>query len=885
MERTLPVGTVTLLFTDIEGSTRLLQTLGDGYGAALAEHRQLLRDTWADHDGAEVDTEGDTFFVAFARADRAVAAAVEAQRRLAAHTWPGGVPLRVRIGVHTGTPHQQDGGYWGEDVHYAARLAAAGHGGQVLLSATTRALAAEQPAESLGEHALRDFPAPREIFHLVIDGRAADAFPPPRTAERIRSNVPPRSGEILGRAADVAQLRHRVQTEPLVTVAGPGGVGKTRLLIELGHELADDVDQVLFVFAEQLTSVAGVLGAIVRAFGLVEERGVDDLERLVAYASRRRLLLLVDNVEQVPGVGPALARIAAAGPQVRVVVTSQVPLHVPAERVQRLAPLSTPGQEQCAGPVDPAQVLRNPSVALLVRRAAAIGSSFRLDEHNAADVARLCTLLDGMPLALELAAARLDLLSPAALCQRLDNGLDGLGKGGRELPPRQRGLRAVLEWTCGLLTCDERALLARLSVFAGGFTTELVEAAFGDCLDELAALVDVSLVYRTTTGRLIARPPVRRFACELLETEHDPQQAFAALCDAVTALAEPLAILGFADPDVVPRRRRLNAETENVFVALDWAVEHDPHRHARLVTAAAWWMSHANFSHVGRRHLELALSRTDDPSMRARCLHGLGWLGLELADGDAGLLAARAWHGLGDVVGEVMALGYAANMCAHGAAYERSLEIVEQAFAVLDAGHHAEPNLRWFLDMMHAQAISGLGLTDEARAQMQPYLDAAAPMSWRHGFIATILADVALTSGRNADALPLYGVALKVFGEIGESRSGAVIQTDSITVALARLDRVEEAALCLGLCELGHDELGWAPRGNLATDLEAARALLTDEQMTAGRCRARELGTTVGLRWVGMLARGEVTGVASAPRTGATPATVPSSPPQSVPAP
>ena len=842
---------MTLLFTDIEGSTRLLHLLGDAYGAVLAEHRRLLRETWAEFGGTEVDTEGDAFFVAFGDAGRAVAAAVTAQGRLAAHPWPGGEGVRVRMGLHTGTPSIQDGGYWGEDVHYAARLASAAHGGQILLSDSTRSLAGAQPVESLGEHAVKDFPSPREIFHVVVEGVRSEAFPPPRTYGRTRSNLPVRANVLIGRAAEVADLLRRVETEQLITVTGPGGVGKTRLLLELGHEVREQFEQVWFVPAEQCSVPGALFAATVRAIGLAYDQGDDDVSRIADYVARRRVLLLLDNLEQVLDAGPAIARIATAGPDVRVAASSQTPLRVAAERVVRLGPLPAPdGAEHAAE-----AVAASPAVALLLQRAAALGSSFVLTDANAAEVGRLCAQLEGMPLALELAAARLDLLTPEALSGRLEQSLDALGKGARDLPARQRGLRAMLEWTCGLLSDDERTLLAQLSVFSGGFTAELAEAAFGDCVDELAALVDVCLVIRTDSGRLMCRPPVRRFAAELLAAEGDAMAANAAVCDALAAIAEPFATVWFFHERTAENRRTLNPEGDNIMASLRWAAPADAARHTRLAAAVAWWMAHANLATFGREHLELALSRTEDPVQRATCLQGLGWLvGFAISDPAGCLTAAQAWHDLGDALGEAASLAYAANLYSHARNGEQALATAiraqEVARAVPDEG------LQWLVETTYAQALNDIGRHDEAIAALRPHLDNAGG-SWRRGMTATLLADAFLAAGRPAEALPLYGQVMKVLGEDVGSRVGELVQADTAVLALAQLGRLDDAAIGVAVCDLAHAELAWPAPGAIGQALETARGLVSDEQLAAGRRHARALGVASGLSWVGKVARGE----------------------------
>ncbi|MGH2893095.1 MAG: ATP-binding protein, partial [Solirubrobacteraceae bacterium] len=512
----LPSGTVTMLFTDIEGATRLLDQLGDAYGPMLADHRRLLRAVWTRHDGVEVGTEGDSFVVAFADVESAVEAAIAAQRTLAAHPWPSGTGeggIRVRMGLHTGEPRIDQGDYWGADVHYAARIGAAAHGGQVLASRTTRALDGSHEFQSLGEHSLKDFIAPRELFHLVVDWAGASEFPPPRTLERIRTNLPSPTTELIGREDELAVLLDLVASARLVTVSGPGGSGKTRLALEVAQRAAEGFDAVWWVALEHILDPNEVMGALSRAMGLPEVAGVDPDERVLDHLRARSALLVLDNLEHVIDVAPLIGHVARAGPEVRVLVTSQLPLRVGGEHVLALDPLPVPtGSER-----ELSALRAVASVALLTERAAAAGTGWALTESNQFDVARLCRQLEGMPLALELAAPRLRVLDAGALSRSLEESLDALGSGGPDLPARQRGLRAVMEWSVGMLSEAERSLLLGLAMFSAGFTTSLAQAAFGEVVDELEALVAVGLIRPGEGGRFEVRPPVRRFAAELLD--------------------------------------------------------------------------------------------------------------------------------------------------------------------------------------------------------------------------------------------------------------------------------------------------------------------------------------------------------------------------------
>ena len=430
--RELPTGTVTLLFTDIEGSTRLLHELGpERYGEVLAEHRRVLREAFAGHGGVEVDTQGDAFFVAFPHAAAAVAAAEDAQRRLAEG------PIAVRIGLHTGTPHVIDEGYVGEDVHLGARVAAAGHGGQVLLTAPSRATL--EPGHSLvlvdlGEHRLKDFDRPVAIFQL-----GDRPFPPLKTISN--TNLPRPASSFVGREHDVAEvtalLRH--DHARLVTMTGPGGTGKTRLAIEASAELVPEFrGGVFWVPLATIHDPELVVPAIAGTLG-----GDGELARIVG---TRELLLVVDNLEQVIDAAPELAALVEACPNLRLLVTSRELLRVRGEVEYEVRPLADAD-----------------AVALFSERS-------RLPESHVAE--ELCRRLDNMPLALELAAARTKALSPEQILERLSRRLD-LFRGGRDADPRQETLRATIEWSYELLSGEEKSPFAPLAVFAGGCTSTL----------------------------------------------------------------------------------------------------------------------------------------------------------------------------------------------------------------------------------------------------------------------------------------------------------------------------------------------------------------------------------------------------------------------------
>ena len=536
-----PSGTVTFLFTDIEGSTRLLQRLGAArYTAVLDTHRAIIRAAFATYHGYEVDTQGDSFFAAFSSAGEALACAALAQRGLAAQAWPEGAEVRVRMGLHTGAPQLAGDHYVGLDVHRAARIAAAGHGGEVLLSAATAALVRDSPPaegarlRDLGAHRLKDLQRPEQIYQLVLDG-LPDDFPPLKTLDRQPHNLPVQLTPLLGRAEALAQVTALLRgAEPrLVTLTGPAGTGKTRLGTRVAAELSDAfADGVWFVGLARLTDPVLVLPTIAQTLGVREGGGLPIAEALGEYLRGMRLLLLLDNFEQVAAAAPQVAELLETSAGLRVLVTSRVPLNVRGEQEYAVAPLDLPDARHMPAATD---LERVPAVALFVERARAAKPAFAVTPENAAAIAAICQRLDGLPLALELAAARIKLLSPQALLARLEHRLNILTGGAADLPARQRTMRAAIDWSYQLLAPAEKRLFRRLAVFAGGWTLEAAEAICAtpagaeppddDLLTELAALVDHSLVRVVERAeddaagevRFSLLTTIREYALDLLE--------------------------------------------------------------------------------------------------------------------------------------------------------------------------------------------------------------------------------------------------------------------------------------------------------------------------------------------------------------------------------
>jgi predicted ATPase/class 3 adenylate cyclase len=594
-----PTGTVTFLFTDIEGSTDLARRLGNGWPGVLGEHHEIVRRAIGDHDGVEVLNEGDAFFAVFGLAADAVAATADAQRALAVHEWPPDGAVRVRMGLHTGEGRLAGGAYVGLDVHQAARIAAVGHGSQVLVSEATRTLAADRlPSgvtfRDLGEHQLRSFPVPQPIHQLVIDGLAAD-FPPLETLGA-RANLPIPLSSFVGRGREVHELRELIGATRLLTLTGPGGTGKTRLALRLAGELTEEFrDGVFFVDLSAITDVALVASAIAQAVGVPEQAERPRLETLAAYLAERSSLLLLDNFEQVLSAAPAVEHLLTSAPGLRVVCTSREPLHLPGERQYPVPPLDVP---DLARPREPADVASIESVSLFVSRARAVRPDFSLTADNALSIAEICTRLDGLPLAIELAASQAKVLGLRSILARLQAHLPALTSPTMTVPSRQRTLHHAIEWSYDLLAEHERAFFAGLSVFSGGGTLEAAgavvnpSAQFGvDTLGVLASLVDKSLVRVTEMEldepRFMMLETIRGFAAAC-RAEHDPQgilqrrhaEYFLAVAEEVEPHLESTEQAAWLDA--------CERDHDNFRAALRWAIDAGETEIGQRIAVALW---------------------------------------------------------------------------------------------------------------------------------------------------------------------------------------------------------------------------------------------------------------------------------------------------------
>ena len=740
----LPSGTVTFLFTDIEGSTRLLHELGsEAYAAALAEHRRLMRAAFERFGGVEVDTQGDAFLVAFGTASDAVAAAREATKGLAEG------PIRVRMGLHTGTPLVTAEGYVGPDLHLGARIAAAGHGEQVLLSRATRDLVDAEVLD-LGEHRLKDFAEPVWIFQL-----GSERFPPLKTVSN--TNLPRPASSFVGREREREELVSLVNGGArLVTLAGPGGSGKTRLAIEVAADVVPDFKNgVFWVALAAIRDAALVTETIAQTLG-----AKDGLEE---HISERALLLLLDNFEQVVDAGPELVALLESCPNLSLLVTSRELLRVRGEVEYQVPPLAEPE-----------------AVELFSVRSGLAGD---------AAVADLCGRLDNLPLAVELAAARTRVLSPAQIAGRLGQRLDVL-KGGRDAETRQRTLRATIEWSYDLLAPDEQKLFANLSVFVGGCTLEAAEQICGADLDTLESLVDKSLL-RHTQERFWMLETIREYATERLDESGEADEL---------RFRHARWLLEFANeaepelhgPGQLGWLDRLDEEHGNLRAALAWGLAYgDGQLGGSVAGSLFWFWQHRSHLGEGERWLAEALARGAGwpAELRARLLQGHGQLtyykgatvgsdvpvaAAEAASAAANLLedAVRLWSesGLEGPLAEslaylAIAAGEAGNPERSRAAGEQSVRVARRTRDDWTLGLSL-----WALGTTMVQGTSGPTDLDGAAPVLEESVERLRPTGDRWALAAPLfyLGVIARARGDAARAFDLVGEATELIRAIGD---------------------------------------------------------------------------------------------------------------------
>lgn len=694
----LPTGTVTFLFTDIEGSTRLLQDLGDAKAKQVfIDYRRILLNAVQAVGGHLWEDQGESFLFVFQRAKDALQSAVAAQRTLTAHVWPEGATLRVRMGLHTGEPARTGDGYVGVDVHRVARICQTGHGGQILLSQTTRSLTMHDPQvnvglRDLGAHRLKDLQRSERIFQLIHPDLPVD-FPPLRTLDILPNNLPRQLTSFVGREREMADVKRVLSTTHLLTLTGTGGCGKTRFAIQVAADLVDTFrDGVWLVELAALSDPALVPQVVASTLSVREQHGRPLLATLIDYLQARELLLVLDNCEHLIAACAHLAEaLLRACPALRIVATSQESIRIAGETVWPVPPLTLPDLQHLPALEHFDQYA---AVRLFADRAAVVVPGFRITEANAPWVAQVCARLDGLPLAIELAAARVKILPVQQIAARLDDRFRLLTGGSRTILLRHQTLRATMDWSYGLLSEKEPVLLRRFSAFAGGCALEAGEAVCGwdgiepdDVLDVLSQLVDRSLVMVDMHGsdaRYRLLETVRQYAREKLHESGEEAETCRRHRDWYVHLAERAeTMLVGPGEDWLDKLER---ELDNLRAALDLSLRAgDVDAGLRLAGALRRFWHIRGYWTEGRKWLEafLAISQDADPVLRAKGLMSAGSLAQHQGDYERAKVlseeSSAIQRTLGDKRGLAASLNVLGNVLYEQGNYRASWQVHEES--------------------------------------------------------------------------------------------------------------------------------------------------------------------------------------------------------------
>jgi predicted ATPase/class 3 adenylate cyclase len=827
---TLPTGTVTFLRTDVEGSMGHVRALGRDWDGVNAEHLAIIRRAVDAHGGTVVRTEGDAAFAAFPEATAAVDAAIDAQRALHGRDWPVPDGLRVRIGLHSGEAHLAGDDYGGFEVNRAARVASAGHGGQIVLSGTTYALVADAlpdgiAARDLGEHSLKDVPRPERLYQVEAPGLPS-AFPPLRTGRGNHGNLPVRLTSFVGRAAELAELDGLLGTTRLLTLTGPGGIGKTSLAIEVARAHAGRyADGTWLVALDGITDPRLVTAAIARTIGLFDGPARSGADRLHAYLADRSMLLVLDNFEQVLDAAVDVAALLARSPGSRVVVTSRAPLRIGGEQEFQVRPLH---DTEDAG------------LLLFIDRARAVRPGWEPGDE-AATVRDICQALDGLPLGIELAAARLALLPARTIRDRLVARLPLPGSGPRDAPARQRTLEGAIRWSHDLLAPDDRALLERLSVFEGSFDAEQAAAVCGpdgttgeDILGGLMSLTEQSLVIPAPDPR--AEPmlgnamgvrwrllrTIQAFGLGELERQGRAAEVRARHARAYLALAEAAAP-HLPGPDQPRWLDRLGLDQANLRSAVQWAIDAGDAELALSLVAALWrfWQMDGHL-HDGRLLTDAALAMPMDgvpPAIRLAAVAAGGNVAYWQADGPAALRRYSEQVALAEALDDPVAEADAYFNLGHVAFVEdgdpgRIATFLEGAHARYEAlgDERGMARVRWGRGTM-ALGTGDLDLGESLLASTLERFEALGDTQYEAmarsslGWVAFMRGDLATAAHRSIEGVTAAYAQRDLAGTTLTLQEGVVIA--------AATGRFEEAAVLRGAFEAACERLGVRPPASL----------------------------------------------------------------------
>jgi predicted ATPase/class 3 adenylate cyclase len=859
-------GTVTLLLTDIEGSTRLLHNLGaEGYARAQAEHREVLRDAFRANHGVEVDTQGDAFFYVFPSALDALRGSVAAQRGLESFDWSHGSVVKVRMGMHTGEPQRTEEGYVGVPVNTAARIAAVGHGGQVLLSAHTAELLQANLANDeitlrdLGEHRLKDLEGGQRLFQIVIPELASD-FPPPRTAQTKPNNLPVPLTPFVGRARLVTQVRDLLMQPACraATLLGPGGTGKTRLAIRVATELLHNLDDgAFFVSLAPIQDAGLVAGEIAKTLGVPEEPGRPLVESICAQVADKELLLVLDNFEQVQDAAKDVAEILRLCSGMKVLATSRQPLRISGERGVPVPPLALPDP----GDLPPLQEVANfEAVRLFVDRAQAARFDFELTEANAADVVEICRRVDALPLAIELATARMYELDTAQLLAALEQRLNVLTEGAVDLLDHQRTLRDLVAWSYDLLEPEEQRLWRSLAVFSGGCELDTAEAVcdpesqfeFETAADDLVAKSLLNLAFESGSAgavKVISGQAERR-RISMLETlrEYAAEQLSDSDEEIDLQIRHAAWFLQHAE-DVskrIPELERddwiaqLDREQANFRAALNRCLNglHDAETALRLGSALHYYWYQKGMLTEGSEWLEKALGagKAAPPEHYGSALLSLADFERNMGNVEASLqhneAALSLFRDNDDEKGVADAARQLGTICQHIGEFERSAELLDEAMAFYRKKDYTEV-------LSYTLLVSGGGKQlqgdlEGARALYEESLDLARRINDQN-YLATALlnlGEVVEMKGETARAAELIREALRLYAEM-DVRNAVAYCLELLAAIDSSEGRPHEAAQLFGAADKIREDIGTPVESfNLERynrDLDAVKAALGEE--------------------------------------------------------
>jgi predicted ATPase/class 3 adenylate cyclase len=832
-------GTLVFLFSDIVGSTRLEQSVGTATYAGLRErHRTLLRAAFAAHAGREQGTEGDSFFVVFPTVADALGAALDGQRALAREPWPEDGKIRVRMGLNAGEAMSASGSLVGLAINRAARIAAVAYGGQILVSEAVHALAGRSlpedvRLEDLGAHRLKDLSEAEHLFQLTAPDLEA-TFPPLATIDARPNNLPTQLTSFVGRERELADAGALLGASRLVTLTGPGGTGKTRLSLQVAAAAVDDFPGgVFFVPLESVRDPALVASRIASEIGVAESGRRSTQEVLVDWLTGKTALFVLDNLEQVLGAGAVIAELLRAAPGLKILATSRAPLRVSGEQEFPVPGLPVPpdpghlggyGQVQLGGAgLDPARLTTYEAVRLFIARALSVRPGFEVTNENAPAVAAICARLHGMPLAIELAAARVRLLSPDAILARLEHQLNLLAAGARDLPERQQTLRGAIAWSYDLLDAPDRKLLARLSVFSGGFDLDAAEAVGGpaseigrDVFDGITALADQSLIRSIDVDppRCFMLETIREFAAEMLERDGATEEIGARhtrwFLERTEATAPRLA--GTEQRELLGQLER---DHDNIRAALDRAAEAGDADSAIRLAFAMWrfWQKRG-YLYEARRRLEAMADAPwsrSDPILRARLMEALGgvlWWQADLpAMKTAYEEALDLWRATGDKAEIANALyNYAFAFAVHpdpafdprtadpeGIGARAQQEALELYREIGDL--RGQANVLW--GMGDNEYFAGAADAGEARFREALALFRQVGDVTMEAWALHMLGDALLRQGRPEESRPILRHALRHFHAASDA-AGIAMGLDDLHAQAVADDDIERAARMYG---------------------------------------------------------------------------------------